>query len=152
MRLKKRLLKEKIFIRKCYRCENTEWQGRPIPLELEHKNGDNRDHRIKNLTLLCPNCHALSKHYRGRNVNWKKIKSKIKKEKIKINKEKKSIANLCSCGNKLGKENKTGFCIICVKKIPKINQRKVIRPTKEELVELIRTLPLFERALGNPSA
>ena len=50
--LRKRLLKEKIFDRKCYGCENTEWQNKPIPLELEHKNGNNRDHRIKNLTLL----------------------------------------------------------------------------------------------------
>lgn len=139
--LRKRLLKEKIFDRKCYGCGNTEWQGKPIPIELEHKNGDNRDHRIKNLTLLCPNCHALSKHYRGKNADWGKLKSKIKKEKIRIRKEKEAIIRYCTCGNKLNKKNKTGHCIICIKKVPKIEQRKVPRPDREQLKELIRTLP-----------
>jgi hypothetical protein len=40
-----------------------------IPLELEHKNGNNTDNRIENLTLLCPNCHALTETYRGKNKN-----------------------------------------------------------------------------------
>jgi predicted HNH restriction endonuclease len=39
----------------------------PIPLELHHVNGDNRDNRIENLQLLCPNCHALTDNYRGLN-------------------------------------------------------------------------------------
>lgn len=66
-KLKKRLLKEKQFERKCYNCNNTEWLGNPIPIELEHKNGNNRDNRKENLTLLCPNCHALTPTYRGKN-------------------------------------------------------------------------------------
>ena len=58
-KLKKRLIKEGIFEYKCYNCGNIEWLGKPIPLELEHKNGDRTDNRIDNLTLLCPNCHFL---------------------------------------------------------------------------------------------
>ena len=52
---------------KCYNCNLTNWLGFNIPLELEHINGDNRDNRIENLILLCPNCHALTPTYRGKN-------------------------------------------------------------------------------------
>jgi hypothetical protein len=56
--LKNKLLREGLFERKCYGCGLREWQGQPIPLELEHKNGKRSDNRLENLTLLCPNCHA----------------------------------------------------------------------------------------------
>jgi predicted HNH restriction endonuclease len=48
-------------------CNNTEWNGQPIPLELEHKNGNNQDNSLNNLCLLCPNCHAQTSTYRGKN-------------------------------------------------------------------------------------
>ena len=69
--LRKRLLAEGYFERKCYSCAATTWLERPIPLELEHINGNNCDHRRDNLTLLCPNCHALTATYRGRNIKHK---------------------------------------------------------------------------------
>ena len=50
----------------CEECQLSEWQGRPIPLEIHHINGNNTDNRIENLKLLCPNCHALTNNYRGR--------------------------------------------------------------------------------------
>lgn len=69
--LKKRMIKEGYFEEKCYRCERTEWEGQRIPLELEHINGKSRDNSLDNLTLLCPNCHALTNTYRGRNIGNK---------------------------------------------------------------------------------
>ena len=66
-KLKKRLLREKFFEHKCYSCDNTLWLEKPIPLELEHKNGNHSDNSLNNLTLLCPNCHALTLTYRGKN-------------------------------------------------------------------------------------
>ncbi len=66
-KLKYRLLKEGLKSHKCEGCGLTEWQSKEIPLELHHINGNNRDNRIENLMLLCPNCHALTESYRGKN-------------------------------------------------------------------------------------
>lgn len=65
--LRARLLQEGVFEPKCYACNLDSWMGKDIPLELEHKNGVNNDHRLENLTLLCPNCHAQTSTYRGKN-------------------------------------------------------------------------------------
>jgi len=45
----------------------TEWLGRPIPLELHHIDGNRDNNVLENYQLLCPNCHALTDSYRGRN-------------------------------------------------------------------------------------
>lgn len=66
-KLKKRLLQEKLFEPKCYECTNTTWMDNPIPLELHHIDGNNENNNLDNLTLLCPNCHALTDNYRGKN-------------------------------------------------------------------------------------
>jgi hypothetical protein len=65
--IKNRLHKEGILEPKCYKCGITEWNSQPAPLELEHINGDPTDNTIENLTILCPNCHAQSEWYRGKN-------------------------------------------------------------------------------------
>lgn len=72
-KLRKYLLESKVFESKCYKCKNIEWNNLPIPLELEHINGVNNDNRLENLTLLCPNCHAQTSTYRGKNI--KKLSS-----------------------------------------------------------------------------
>lgn len=66
-KLKHRLLKEGLKLHICERCKLNVWVDSPIPLELHHINGDHRDNRIENLMLLCPNCHAQTDSYRGRN-------------------------------------------------------------------------------------
>lgn len=74
-RLKLRLIKEGYFDHKCYYCGLTQWNGKSIPIELEHINGNRSDNRLENLTILCPNCHAQTKTYRGKNI--KKYKNRI---------------------------------------------------------------------------
>ena len=66
-KLKKRLLKEKIFQHQCNNCCKNTWLGKPIPLELHHLDGNSLNNNLNNLSLLCPNCHALTSNYRGKN-------------------------------------------------------------------------------------
>ncbi len=53
---------------RCEMCGGDTWLGAPIPLELDHVNGDRYDNRLENLRLLCPNCHSRTPTYRGRNI------------------------------------------------------------------------------------
>lgn len=56
-KLRIRLLKEGFKSHQCEICGITEWNGKPAPLELDHINGNNSDHRLENLRVICPNCH-----------------------------------------------------------------------------------------------
>jgi hypothetical protein len=70
-KLKGRLLSEGLLERRCSECRNSKWLNVPIPLELHHVNGNRTDNRLDNLRLLCPNCHALTPTYRGKNISSK---------------------------------------------------------------------------------
>lgn len=65
--LKRKLLNSNMFEPKCYNCGLTDWLGNPISLQIDHINGVNNDHRLKNLRLLCPNCHSQTPTYAGKN-------------------------------------------------------------------------------------
>lgn len=65
--LKNRLLDAGLKENRCELCGISEWRGRPLNLQLHHVNGDGTDNRLANLQLLCPNCHAQTANYGGRN-------------------------------------------------------------------------------------
>ena len=52
---------------KCYICNNETWNEKPIPLEVEHIDGNSENGKPENVSLICPNCHAQTDTYKGKN-------------------------------------------------------------------------------------
>ena len=67
--IKNRLIEEKIFVHKCFICNNTEWLDKPITLELDHIDGNHNNNVRTNLRFICPNCHSMTVTWKGRNIN-----------------------------------------------------------------------------------
>lgn len=71
-RIKKYYIKK--FGHQCMICNRTEWEGKPIPLILDHINGKSDNWKISNLRIVCPNCDAQLPTYGGANRgNGKRI-------------------------------------------------------------------------------
>ncbi|GHA41442.1 hypothetical protein GCM10010372_47010 [Streptomyces tauricus] len=63
----KRALRELGVDERCSSCGlEAVWLGEPLPLEVDHVDGNWRNNRAENLRLLCPNCHSTTDTYRGR--------------------------------------------------------------------------------------
>ena len=126
--LKKRLFKELNWEHKCSFCNLKEckWMMTneigPIPLELDHINGNNKDHRLENVRLLCPTCHATTDTFKGRNVKH-------------INIENKCI----DCESKI--HRRSTRCSVCAGKQPS-NRKVKVRPSLEQLEKDLETLPM----------
>ena len=67
-KLKLKLFELDLKKKQCEVCELTEWLGNPIPLELDHIDGNKHNNNLSNLRILCPNCHALTPTYRTKNI------------------------------------------------------------------------------------
>jgi len=67
-KLRRRLIREGYFEHKCSKCLNDIWMGSPMPLELNHIDGNHLNNSLNNLEIICPNCHALTPNYRGKNI------------------------------------------------------------------------------------
>jgi 5-methylcytosine-specific restriction endonuclease McrA len=48
---------------RCEICGVKEWLGKPIVLQIHHIDGNHKNNSVKNLQLLCPNCHTQTDTY-----------------------------------------------------------------------------------------
>lgn len=117
IRVKSQLLKDKLIIEgykenKCEICGISEWNGKPITLQLHHIDGDHNNNTIDNLQIICPNCHSQTENYCG-GANRRKI-------------------TLCpDCGEQI--LNSSQYCSKCA---PKHRYREPNEmPSKEELIQ-----------------
>ncbi len=68
-KLKNRMLKEGIIDNICSECGIDSWNGVRLNMELDHIDGNRTNHKLDNLRMLCPNCHAQTDTYRSKNRN-----------------------------------------------------------------------------------
>lgn len=66
-KLKSKLFSEGLKQECCENCGLHTWQDMKIPLELHHLDGNSSNNNLSNIQILCPNCHALTPNYRGKN-------------------------------------------------------------------------------------
>ncbi len=67
----------------CLICGISEWQGKPLRLELDHIDGNCLNNRRENLRALCPNCHSQTETYCGKNVKRIKIPDEVMLQSLK---------------------------------------------------------------------
>ena len=124
--IKKKILDLGLKEHKCECCGLTEWNNKPIPLELHHVNGNRCDNRLENLQLLCPNCHTQTDNFCGKNIKNKTIKKTICK----------------NCGIEF---NKNGRIFCSDRCYEEYKQKKLNHPSKEELIDKFRELGSFTK-------
>ena len=127
VRLKFRLVKELKWEEKCSICTLSIWMNNKIPLEIDHINGIHTDNTINNLRFICPNCHAQTDTYKGKNKKTYIERGKAIKH-----------SNCIDCNSIITDGNLR--CLKC----NALHNRKIERPSYEEIIELRKTMSLAE--------
>lgn len=66
-KLRLKLIRDGYKINKCEICNLDTWNGKPIPTELHHIDGNKLNNLLENLQIVCPNCHAQTNNYTSKN-------------------------------------------------------------------------------------
>jgi hypothetical protein len=161
-RLKLKLLKEGTKQHQCENCKLKEWKNNKIPLELHHVDGNSKNNDISNIELLCPNCHALTDNYRGRNKKINRRGRELSDDSIanalvSSYSKRQALLSLGLSGyggcyeriNRIMQERN-----ICLKELPnkkkletnmvRIPKTKIIWPQPNELENMIRNNPIIK--------
>lgn len=145
-------------------CGITEWLKQPVPLELEHIDGNSSNNDYSNLLLLCPNCHALTPTWRRAKLSAirngrlcteceNEVRSdqytmcyKCRRKLYGHSATQKLEPKFCACGKELGKNNTKGVCLNC----PHVAQHRIVWPSAEELRERLKSTSFVQlgRELG----
>ena len=147
-RLRERLIEAGLKEARCESCGNMEWLGEPIPLELDHIDGDKFNNELNNLAVLCPNCHAKTPTYRGRNqkrygrvaqvADAEDLKSLSKDSNLDAGSTPVSPTrmnyNQCKCG-----ADKLIVSAVCKGCSNRERSTKIVWPSAEELLSLLET-------------
>ena len=99
--------------------------GKEIPLQVHHINGNNTDNRVENLQILCPNCHAQTDTYCGKN------------KKQRIENDNYGFCKIC------GKPLRRGQKIYCSVECRSLGITKN-NLTENELIDSFKTFGSFE--------
>ena len=111
--LKRRLLKEGILENECSLCGLLPmWENKTLVMRLDHINGRNRDHRLTNLRIVCPNCDSQLPTF-CRNLK----NNRFCKE----------------CSSKITRSSKSGLCATCSRRANRKVQRPSINILKKEV-------------------
>lgn len=167
-KLKIRLIKEGVKEERCEVCNNTEWMGEPIPLDLHHINGNHFDNRLENLIIVCPNCHRLTDNWGNKNASidliFKQIAEQTAEDKMKLllEREEKRQQEILDNKYRYGeiskypkKEKVKKYCLQCGKEIIGRGEKYCsvecatianakIYPPKEELLEISKCFKSME--------
>ncbi len=111
---------------KCEECfMPPEWRGKPLTLQIDHRNGNSVDNRPGNPRFMCPNCHAQTDTFGSGNMtktigkkSWAKGRKKHGKPKIER-----------------------------IERIERIYKTKIMWPSNEELTKLVQIYSLTKLSM-----
>ena len=87
-----RAMMELGVVYECSECGISDWQGKPLVLDVDHVDGNRFDCRLSNLRFLCPNCHRQTPTFgRQKRVDGSNL--------------------VCACG--LAKQKRSKSCASC---------------------------------------
>jgi hypothetical protein len=87
-----RAMMELGVVYECSECGISDWQGKPLVLDVDHVDGNRFDCRLSNLRFLCPNCHRQTPTFgRQKRVDGSSL--------------------VCACG--LAKQKRSKSCASC---------------------------------------